>query len=57
MNRHINLDGQASRGGYTWKEVLTVVIVIGLLLSLVLSHLGGGAHFGMADGVEVSPDE
>lgn len=36
MNRHVIRDGPASRGGFTWKEVLAVVVVVGVLLALLV---------------------
>ncbi len=36
MDRHVIRDSPASRGGFTWKEVLAVVVVVGVLLALLV---------------------
>ncbi|MCD4728385.1 MAG: DUF1559 domain-containing protein [Pirellulales bacterium] len=36
MDWRITLDGEPSRSGFTWKEVLAVVVVLGVLIALVM---------------------
>ena len=36
MDWRITLDGEPSRGGFTWKEVLAVIVVLGVLIALLL---------------------
>ncbi|MBU4270722.1 MAG: DUF1559 domain-containing protein [Planctomycetes bacterium] len=36
MDRHVIRDGPASRGGFTWKGLLVVMVVIGVLLALLV---------------------
>ncbi len=36
MDWRITLDGEPSRSGFTWKEVLAVIVVLGVLIALLL---------------------
>ncbi len=36
MDRHVIRDSRRSRGGFTWKETLAVVVVVGVLLALLV---------------------
>ncbi len=37
MDRRINLDGQASRGGFSWTDALIVIVICGVVTMLLLS--------------------
>ena len=39
MDRHVIRDSQMSRGGFTWKETLAVVVVVGVLLALLVQGI------------------
>ena len=39
MDRHVIRDNPMSRGGFTWKEVLAVVVVVGVLLALLVQGI------------------
>ncbi len=39
MDRHVIRDSRRSRGGFTWKETLAVVVVIGVLLALLVQGI------------------